>query len=95
MGCSPEGPLATIGVPVGTATGAGATSRTATGMGAGALWAAANASVAGVWLQDWAGAYAQTILNMTQMRLRWNWVLDRQLYPQWEEMVASLGARGT
>ena len=55
---------------------------------------AANASVAGVWLQDWAGAYAQTILNMTQMRLRWNWVLDRQLYPEWEAMVASLSARG-
>ena len=25
---------------------------------------------------------------------RWNWVLDRELYPGWEAMVASLGARG-
>src|SRR5699024_1171728 len=27
-------------------------------------------------------------------RLWWNWVLDRERYPGWEDMVAALGARG-
>jgi len=64
MGCSPEGPLATIGVPVGTVTGAGATSRTATGMGAGAAsglcWGGVmtrlTAAVIGGWGTTGAGA---------------------------------------
>lgn len=46
--------------------------------------------VAAVWLQDWVG-------NRTVgfgERLWWDWQLNRDRYPHWEEMVAGLAARG-
>ena len=55
---------------------------------------AANVSIAAVWVQDWAGAYEQDIFGMQQMRLRWNWRLDRKLYPDWEGLLTNLSARG-
>jgi alpha-glucosidase len=54
----------------------------------------ANVSLSGVWLQDWGGVYAQTILGMEQIRLKWNWRLDTALYPRWDELVANLSDSG-
>ncbi|MBK7975668.1 MAG: alpha-glucosidase [Deltaproteobacteria bacterium] len=44
--------------------------------------------VAAFWLQDWEGQ-RQTIIGQ---QLWWNWVLDRERYPGWEELVADLAA---
>jgi alpha-glucosidase len=55
---------------------------------------AAGVPLAGVWMQDWAGAHEQDILGMRQMRLRWNWRLDTALYPEWPHLVANLSSRG-
>lgn len=46
--------------------------------------------VAAFWLQDWEGQ-RQTIIGQ---QLWWNWVLDRERYPGWEELVADLAASG-
>ena len=46
--------------------------------------------LAAVWLQDWVG-------NRTVgfgERLWWDWQLNRDRYPEWEEMVADLAERG-
>lgn len=46
--------------------------------------------LAAVWLQDWVG-------NRTVgfgERLWWDWQLNRDRYPEWEEMVAGLAERG-
>ena len=55
---------------------------------------AANVSVAGLWLQDWSGLRVDPFGK----RLWWNWELDEDWYPGWEQLVAtlaSLGARMT
>ena len=54
----------------------------------------AGVRVAGMWMQDWAGAHEQDVMGMRQMRLRWNWRLDRTRYPNWDGLVANLSARG-
>lgn len=50
----------------------------------------AGARVAGVWIQDWCG---QLHTSFGQ-RLRWNWEVDRSLYPDWEDLVSDLRERG-
>ena len=47
---------------------------------------AANISVAGYWLQDWSGLR----IDPFGKRLWWNWELDIDWYPQWEEMIATI-----
>lgn len=54
----------------------------------------AGVPLAGVWLQDWAGALEQDVLGMREMRLRWNWRLDEVLYDGWPSLVANLSSRG-
>lgn len=49
-----------------------------------------GAPLAAVWLQDWEG---QRETRFGQ-QLWWNWVLDRDRYPDWENLVADLRARG-
>ncbi|MEU3308562.1 alpha-glucosidase [Nocardiopsis sp. NPDC055551] len=51
---------------------------------------AAGARITGVWVQDWSG---QRRTGFGE-RLWWNWVLDRERYPGWEELVAELDADG-
>lgn len=46
--------------------------------------------VAAFWLQDWEGQ-RQTVIGQ---QLWWNWVLDRQRYPGWDELVSELGTEG-
>ncbi len=46
--------------------------------------------VAAFWIQDWEGQ-RQTLIGQ---QLWWNWVLDRERYPGWDELVAELGADG-
>lgn len=50
----------------------------------------AGAAISGVWLQDWSG---QRTTGFGE-RLWWNWVLDRQRYPGWDDMVAGFRSRG-
>lgn len=50
----------------------------------------AGVPVVGVWLQDWQG---QRRIDNSD-RLWWNWVLNRERYPAWEELVADLKADG-
>lgn len=45
-----------------------------------------NAPVAGLWLQDWSGK-RETMLGR---RLQWNWQLDEEFYPGWEEFLTEL-----
>ena len=47
--------------------------------------------VAAFWLQDWVGQ-RQTSFGS---QLWWNWELDRERYPGWEELVADLEDDGT
>jgi len=51
---------------------------------------AAGVPLAGVWLQDWVG---QRVTSFGR-RLWWNWVLDRERYAGWEDMVRDLRADG-
>jgi alpha-glucosidase len=51
---------------------------------------AQGAPLAGVWLQDWVGPRETSF----GQQLWWNWVLDRERYPGWEELVADLRERG-
>ncbi|WP_179229179.1 alpha-glucosidase [Parenemella sanctibonifatiensis] len=50
----------------------------------------AGAVVSGVWLQDWTGRRTTSFGD----RLWWTWQVDRELYPDWEELVAELHAEG-
>lgn len=51
---------------------------------------AAGAPVSAVWLQDWVGP-RQTSFGR---QLWWNWELDRDHYPGWEDLRADLRRRG-
>ncbi len=50
----------------------------------------ADARIAAVWIQDWCGQ----VRTSFGQRLRWNWEVDRSLYPDWEDLVADLRERG-
>ncbi len=41
--------------------------------------------VAAVWLQDWVGQRTTSFGK----QLWWNWILDREHYPEWEAMIAT------
>lgn len=49
-----------------------------------------NTPVAAFWLQDWVGQRKTTFGK----QLWWNWELDGEHYPAWEELVADLGQHG-
>jgi alpha-glucosidase len=51
---------------------------------------AAGVPLAGVWLQDWVG---QRVTSFGS-RLLWNWTLNTDRYPGWEQMVADLRRQG-
>lgn len=51
---------------------------------------AAGAPLAAFWLQDWEGQRITTFGK----QLWWNWELDRDRYPGWNELNAQLGAKG-
>ena len=51
---------------------------------------AAGVPLAGVWLQDWVG---QRVTNFGS-RLLWNWTLNTQRYPGWQQMVRDFRAQG-
>ncbi len=51
---------------------------------------ARGAPLAAFWLQDWVG---QRTTDFGE-QLWWNWELDRERYPDWEELVTDLHARG-
>lgn len=46
--------------------------------------------VAAFWLQDWVGQRRTSFGS----QLWWNWTLDRERYPGWEDLLAELGAKG-
>lgn len=46
--------------------------------------------IAAFWLQDWVGQRTTSFGK----QLWWNWELDRDRYPEWEELVSELAARG-
>lgn len=46
--------------------------------------------LAAVWIEDWAGE-RETIFGR---RMWWNWVVDRSLYPDWENLIAELKSEG-
>lgn len=50
----------------------------------------ADTRIAAVWIQDWCG---QRHTSFGQ-RLRWNWEVDRSLYPHWEDLVTDLRRGG-
>jgi alpha-glucosidase len=50
----------------------------------------AGAQLSAVWLQDWSGRRTTDFGD----RLWWTWQLDRQRYPDWEDLVADLAAQG-
>jgi alpha-glucosidase (family GH31 glycosyl hydrolase) len=51
---------------------------------------AAGVPLAGVWLQDWVGQR----LTSFGSRLLWNWTLNPQRYPGWEQMVSDFRKLG-
>lgn len=46
--------------------------------------------VSALWIQDWVGSRRSVFGSF----LHWNWVLDRSLYPDWEEIVQNLRKKG-
>jgi alpha-glucosidase len=52
--------------------------------------AAQGTPIAAFWLQDWVGR-RQTLIGS---QLWWNWELDEQRYPGWDELVSDLAASG-
>ena len=48
-----------------------------------------NAKISSVWIQDWVG----TRSALFSERLRWNWRLDREKYPNWEKLIQGLTAK--
>lgn len=50
----------------------------------------AGVPVSAFWIQDWVGRTKNKLGSF----LWWNWVVDRALYPNWEEMVANLKQKG-
>ena len=53
---------------------------------------AAKVPLSGVWLQDWVGMRHSPIDGD---RLIWNWELNREYYPGWEDMVREWADSGT
>ena len=51
---------------------------------------AAGLPLAALWIEDWCGQRSTALGT----RMLWNWDVDRNKYPDWEEMVARLKARG-
>lgn len=51
---------------------------------------AAGTKISAVWLQDWVGKRVTTFGE----QLWWTWQLDRQTYPDWDQMVADFKAQG-
>lgn len=49
-----------------------------------------DAPIVAFWLQDWVGARRTSI----GWQLWWNWELDQERYPHWDELVASLKEHG-
>ncbi len=49
-----------------------------------------NAPVAAFWLQDWVGARRTSI----GWQLWWNWELDEERYPDWDDLLTELRADG-
>ena len=47
--------------------------------------------LAAVWLQDWVGSRTTDFGD----RLQWNWTLNTERYPEWDELVAELREQGT
>lgn len=45
--------------------------------------------VAGIWIQDWVGLRH----SFDGDRLRWNWKLDKDYYPDWQSMITELRNR--
>ena len=50
----------------------------------------AGVAVAGVWLQDWVG----TRQSSAGTQLWWNWFLDKQYYPDWQQLVDEVNKQG-
>lgn len=51
---------------------------------------AAGTVISAVWLQDWVGRRTTSFGD----RLWWTWEVDREHYPNWEELVAEFNAAG-
>lgn len=51
---------------------------------------ARHTPISGLWLQDWVGK-RDTLLGT---RLWWNWEIDRDTYPDWEELSAQMAQQG-
>ncbi len=49
-----------------------------------------NTPVAAFWLQDWVGQRTTSFGK----QLWWNWELDAERYPQWQQLVGDLGSAG-
>jgi len=46
--------------------------------------------IVGLWMQDWVGSYPFP----EGVRLLWDWELNREFYPQWDEMIDEWNADG-
>ncbi len=49
----------------------------------------AGVPVSALWIEDWAGTREKS-----GPRLSWNWQVDRELYPDWENLVSDLKEQG-
>ncbi|MHA1709879.1 MAG: alpha-glucosidase [Candidatus Baldrarchaeia archaeon] len=50
--------------------------------------------LAGVWIEDWGGRCVLEISGAKWWTVRWNWVPDRTLYPDWEDLIRELNNLG-
>lgn len=50
--------------------------------------------LAGVWIEDWGGSCIVEVDGQKWWSGRWNWVPDRSLYPDWEDLVRELNNQG-
>ena len=62
-----------------------------------ALWAklqAAGVPTSAFWLQDWSGVRVDEVVGEKSARLWWNWEVDYQYYPGWDDMVVDMSKEG-
>jgi len=49
----------------------------------------AGVPLSALWIEDWAGTREEP-----GPRLNWNWEVDRELYPDWEQLISDLQEKG-
>ena len=51
-----------------------------------------NIALSSIWIEDWCGI--RDFGRFLGLRLKWNWAVDRSLYPNWDSLIKRIKSRG-